>query len=147
MWFEAYQDTKLNRPILNKYMEVINYNELDNYLIENPDAILYVSILEDKNIRDFEKKLRVVFKNNQFNKSLLYLNITDELNSKKIKSEMVSKYSVNDISMANVPSIMVFEDGVLKFIYDIKDNGYDIENIKLFVNGIVFSKEEDGIDG
>ena len=76
-----------------------------------------------------------------------YLNITDELNSKKIKSEMVSKYYVNDISMANVPSIMVFEDGVLKFIYDIKDNGYDIENIKLFVNGIIFSKEEDGIDG
>ena len=55
MWFDAYNDTKLNMPILDKYMEVINYNELDNYLIENPNTIIYVSVLENSEIRDFEK--------------------------------------------------------------------------------------------
>ena len=32
-------------------MTVINYNELDNYLVENPNTIVYVSVLEDETMR------------------------------------------------------------------------------------------------
>ena len=42
MWIDAYNETKLNKPILDKYLEVINYNELDDYLIENQDTIIYI---------------------------------------------------------------------------------------------------------
>ena len=52
LWFDNYNETKLNMPILDKYMEVINYNELSDYLVENPDAIIYVSVLENSNIRE-----------------------------------------------------------------------------------------------
>ena len=31
---------------------------LDNYLVENPDTIVYVSVLEDEVIRDFEKEFK-----------------------------------------------------------------------------------------
>ena len=50
MWSLAYNETKLNMPILDKYLEVINYNELDNYLVEMPNTVIYVSVLEDENI-------------------------------------------------------------------------------------------------
>ena len=39
MWFLAYKDSKINMPILDKYVNVINYNELDNYIVENPDDV------------------------------------------------------------------------------------------------------------
>ena len=53
MWVDVYKESKINIPILDKYMTVINYNELDNYIVENPNTIVYVSILEDENIRKF----------------------------------------------------------------------------------------------
>ena len=44
-------------------MRVINYNELENYVVENPNTVVYVSILEDEDIREFEKKLKNKYKN------------------------------------------------------------------------------------
>ena len=60
LWHESYNESKLNVPILDKYMDVINYNELSDYLVENPDSIIYVSVLENSDIRSFEKKLKSV---------------------------------------------------------------------------------------
>ncbi len=141
-WFEVYNDTKLNRPILDKYMEVINYNELDNYLIENPNTIIYVSVLEDAEIRNFEKKFKDVFKNGEIENNILYLDITNDIKDKKNKEKMEKKYSINSISILDVPLIMVIDNGELKSINTISSVNYDIERIKNLINGIVFSEEE-----
>ena len=146
MWFDAYNDTKLNMPILDKYMEVINYNELDNYLIENPNTIIYVSVLENLEIRDFEKKLKDVFKNGGIERDVLYLDITDDIKNEKTKKEMKKKYSINSTSILDVPAILVIDNGELKSINTIDTNDYDIDRIKALINGVVFS-EEDEIDG
>ena len=146
MWFDAYNDTKLNMPILDKYMEVINYNELDNYLIENPNTIIYVSVLENSEIRDFEKKLKDVFKNGGIEKEVLYLDITNDVKNKKTKKEMKKKYSINSTSILDVPVILVIDNGELKSINTISSVNYDVDRIKALINGVVFS-EEDEIDG
>ena len=136
MWFTAYKSTKEREVILDKYMTVINYNELDDYLVENPDGIIYVGILNDEDITKFEKKFKNSIKNNKINKEVLYLNITDELNSGKKISEMKDKYTVNYANITDVPNIMVFEDGKIKTIYSIRDNGYDVQKVEKFINDI-----------
>ena len=146
MWIDAYNETKLNRPILDKYMEVINYNELDNYLVENPDTIIYVSVLEDKTIRDFEKQIKAVYKKHDMGRDVLYMDITNEMSNKKIKNEMINKYNVGSLNMTNVPLIMVFEDGNIREIYSISNDSYNISRFKQFVDNITFSNEDE-IDG
>ena len=139
LWFDAYNETKLNRPILNKYMEVINYNELEDYLVESPNAIIYVSVLEDSEIREFEKQFKSLFKSKQIEKEILYMNITEELRNNKIKKERGNKYVVNGASISDVPVIAIFENGVLSSIYSIKNNNYDTESLKMYINGINFN--------
>lgn len=146
MWFDAYNETKLNRSILDKYMEKINYNELDNYLIENPNTIIYVSVLEDLEIRNFEKKFKEVFKNGEIQNNVLYLDITEDIKNQETKREMKNKYSINTVSILDVPAILVIDNGELKSINTISSANYDIERIKSLINGIVFS-EEDEVDG
>ena len=141
-WFEVYNETKLNRPILDKYMEVINYNELDNYLIENPNTIIYVSVLEDLEIRNFEKKFKEVFKNGEISNNILYLDITEDIKDRNVKEKMKNKYSINSVNILDVPLIMVIDNGELKSINTISSINYDIERIKALINGIVFSEEE-----
>ena len=142
MWFLAYKDSKINMPILDKYVNVINYNELDNYIVENPDSIIYVSVTDDNKIKNFEEKMVNLFENDELKNEILYMDITDDIKNSKIKKEMKNKYSVNYANITNVPSVLVFEDGNLKSIFDVADSGYSINKLKTFINSVDF-KEED----
>ena len=141
MWVDAYKDSKINIPILDKYMSVINYNELDNYVVENPNAIVYVSVLEDEVVRDFEKKLKDKYKADEVNNEILYMNVTEELGDKDVKKYMKVNYSLNNLDITGVPCLLVFNDGVLKSIYNVSDNGYDVERFVIYVNNIVLESE------
>ena len=143
MWLVAYNETKLNKPILNKYMSVINYNELDDYLVENPNSIIYVSVLNNQEIRDFEIEFKNTLKKNKINYDLLYLDLTDELNNDKISNDVKNKYVFNSLNLSDVPCVLVFQDGQLKYIYGLKDNDYDIVRLVSFINDINFG-EDDG---
>ena len=142
-WGDVYKESKINIPIMDKYMSVINYNELDNYIVENPDTIIYVSVLEDEKIRGFEKEFKNKYKNKEIETELLYMNITDDINDMDIRDEMVSKYSINSLDMTDVPSLLVFNNGELSSIYSVRDNDYDIDRFVLYINNIVL--ERDGI--
>lgn len=143
MWVDVYKESRVNIPIMDKYMTVINYNELDNYLVENPNTIVYVSVLENEEIRRFEKKFKNKYKNNAIEKEILYMNITDEVRNKDMRSEMVNKYSLNNLNITSVPCVLVFSDGLLKSIYSVIDNDYDIDRFIIYLNNIYF--ESDGI--
>ena len=136
LWVDAYNESRINRPILNRYMEVINYNELDNYIIENPDTIIYVSVLENEKIREFEIDLKNSFKNDEINSELLYLNITDEVKDANILADIKKRYSLNSLSLADVPCVLTFESGIITRIYSIKDNEYDLLKFKDFINSV-----------
>ncbi len=133
LWFDNYNETKLNMPILDKYMEVINYNELGDYLIENPNAIIYVSVLENSDIREFEKKVKGAFKKNEITREMLYMDITNDID--KINSE---DYMFGDVSILDVPVVMVFDNGVLKSMYSVKKSNYNIQELKLFLDNVSF---------
>ena len=143
LWVDVYKESKISIPILDKYMTVINYNELDNYVVENPDTIVYVSVLEDEKIREFEKQLKNKYRNNEIDNEVLYMNITDDIKNKNAKNEMISKYSVNSLNITNVPCVLVFNEGVLTSIYSVKDNDYNIDRFFSYLNNIVL--ERDGI--
>lgn len=141
-WVDVYKESKINIPILDKYMTVINYNELDNYIVENPNTIVYVSVLEDEKIREFEKEFKNKYKNKDIKNEVLYMNITDDINDNDIKNEMVSKYSINSLDMTDVPSLLIFNDGELSSIYSVRDNDYDVNRFIIYLNNIVLERDD-----
>ena len=140
MWSNAYEESKLNTMIMDKYLQVINYNELNNYLVENKDAVIYSSVLEDQKIRHFEKKFKNIIIKNSLNNDILYLDLTEELKDKNITKDIKETYNINNQDIANTPSIMIFKDGNLYSIYNIKDNNYNINNL------VDYLEEEDIIN-
>jgi len=142
MWVDVYKESKINIPILDKYMTVINYNELDNYVVENPNTIVYVSVLEDEEIREFEKKLKDKYKSNQIDNEVLYMNITNDIENKDIKKDMISKYSLNDLDITDVPCVLVFNEGILKSIYNVSDNAYDVDRFVIYINNVVLESDD-----
>ena len=74
LWYRAYDESKLSTRIMDEYLQVINYNELKNYIIENRDAFVYVSVVNDVEIRDFEKKFKSTVSEYSLKNEMLYLN-------------------------------------------------------------------------
>ena len=123
MWHNAYKNNEQNTRIMDEYLQVINYNELDNYLTENKNAIIYCSTTNDKNIRIFEKKFKNIISKNSLNNDILYLDLTNEIKNKNTSNELREK------NITSIPLIIIYKDGNLYSIYDIKDNNYNINKL------------------
>lgn len=142
MWVNIYNESKINKPILDKYLDIINYNELNDYIIENQDGIIYTSVLMDEDIRDFEIKFKNRIRSGKLDKEVFYMDITNELKDMNTIKDMQGKYSLEYAKITDVPCLIIFEDGKLKSIYSIKDNEYDVDKMIEYINNIKFQDEE-----
>lgn len=111
-------------------MLVINYNELNNYLVENKDAIIYISKLNNENIRLFENKFKNIINKNNLNNKILYLDLTEELKENNIVKEINKKYGKE---MTEVPTIVIIKDGKISSSYNIKENKYNIKLLEKYL--------------
>ena len=116
LWYTAYDKNTLESSILDQYIQVINYNEIDNYIVENQNVYIYVSVLNDKKIREFELNFKNSIIKNNLKNEILYLDVTDE-----ISSNNTLKYN---LSMDKMPCILIFSAGELVDTYNIKSSGY-----------------------
>lgn len=130
LWKNTYEKSKLQTPILDDYLLVINYNELNNYLVENKDAIIHVSKLNDESIRLFENKFKNIINKNNLNNKILYLDLTEELKENNIVKEINKKYGKE---MTEVPTIVIIKDGKISSSYNIKENKYNIKLLEKYL--------------
>ena len=129
MWYSSKEKSKLELPILDDYIMPINYNELNDYIIENKDAVIYTSVLNDVNIRLFENKFKNVIIKNNLNSSILYLDLTNEIKDNNVLLKMEKKYGTK----IEVPSLMVFKDGILIDVYNIKEDNYNVKKLEKYL--------------
>lgn len=131
MWYGEIESSRVNTPIIDNYLSVINYNELDDYLIENKDVIIYVSVLDDET-RKFEKKFKNIVNEYLLNGNMLYLNLTEE--SKKSLNSFKDDYNITSL-----PCIITFRNGHLIDVYNIVDNDYDLDLLVSYfrIEGII----------
>lgn len=133
LWYITYEESKLNETIMDRYLEVINYNELNDYIAENRNAMIYTSVLEDNNIRKFEIKFKNIIVRNALKDKILYMDMTDIFKDKIKYTELRNSYQVNNYNITNVPCILVFKDATLVDIYSIKDDNYNIDNVLNYI--------------
>ena len=133
LWYITYEESKLNETIMDRYLEVINYNELNDYIVENRNAMIYTSVLEDNNIRKFEIKFKNIVVKNALKDKILYMDMTDIFKDKIKYTELRNSYQVNNYNITNVPCILVFKDAKLADIYSIKDNDYNTDNVLNYI--------------
>lgn len=126
-WYQAYNENKLNTSIMNKYLTVINYNELDNYIIENKNAIIYVSILGNEDINNFEKKFKNLVSEYNLKNEILYLDISNENISNATK-----KLNIEE----EFPYLVVYTNGLITDTYSINENNYSNDKIEKYLNRI-----------
>ena len=130
LWYRTYEENRLNTPIMDNYLSIINYNELDDYLTENKNATIYLSKLNDNDIRSFEKKFKLIIQDNALKNKILYLDLTNELDQNN-EITITNNYSINE---NNLPMIVIIENSQVKKTYNIKENNYDENKLETFLD-------------
>lgn len=139
LWQKAYEESKTNTIIMDEYIQKINYNELNNYLIENKSTVIYSSVVGSPKTSNFEKKFIKVIQDKSLKNSILYLDLTEVVKNKTIKKELLEKYPELNNNIKD-PLIIIFNNDKVIRIYNIKDNNYNIDSL------IEFLEKEDIIN-
>lgn len=133
LWFQTYEESRLNAPIMDSYLQVINYNELSSYVLENETTVVYVSVVGNEEIREFENKFKNTVDQYSLKKDIVYMDITSNLEDSEISKNLSDKY---DIDGDNVPYILVFDSGKLIDTYSIAKHNYSIKKIKKYLSSM-----------
>lgn len=126
-WYETYRESKLNISIMSNYLTVINYNELEDYITENKNAVIYISILGNEQINKFENSFKNTIMDNNLKNCMLYLDITNE-----DRALVESNLNID----TNLPYIIVYTNGEITDTYSIAKNNYNTKKIVKYLNRI-----------
>lgn len=127
LWSIEYRKEVTSDSVISSSLQLINYNEVEDYIVENDNVCLYIS---NKNIelKDFEKSLKHLIEKYNLERKILYLDITNNVSD--------NKYNIGDAYLTGVPKFIYFIDGKLASSYDINYENYKIANIENYLRSI-----------
>lgn len=127
-YFKIKKEEENNVPVIRGVIPEIEIKDLDDFILEHDDFLLYVGVANNSNCRNLEEDLIKFIKDKKIT-DIYYLNITNSVNKVNLYNDFNSKYA-NNIKLNNYPAFIIFRD---KKIYDLverKDNSLYIGDIQ-----------------
>ena len=112
-WYEVYKEYQKEIPIIRGTLQEIHSDELEHYLVDNPNAIVYMCTSYSDICREYEKKLKRYIAKNDVTDSIVYLNLTNE-NLEEFIERFNKKYPSRNVLKGHYPTYVVFCDGVIE---------------------------------
>lgn len=128
-WYISYQNYQLTIPILKDKLKEVNVNEIDDYLNDNPDTIIYIEVSDDENSRDVAKKLLDVVKKRNIADQVVYVNLLSTEDKDKFFKDFSTKYSPEN-KIEYYPALLLLSDGkVVDFVSKTKQQKLSIGDV------------------
>ena len=108
-WYKAYKQLELENSYISKYVTELNYDEFENYILENPNAIIYMGKTNSEASINVEKKLHKLLDSNELIDTSLFLNLT---NNENVLTSIQNKYysSKSLPNLDRIPAIVIFNN-------------------------------------
>lgn len=126
LWLVAYKEIE-SQSILEDYLQVINYSDIDNYVVENNDSFIYITN-NDNDYGKFENELSSLIKEYNLFDDILYLDVSDNIKN--------GTFTINNFTFKQYPIFVLYDNGNITSVYDIKANSFDIEKIEMYLESI-----------
>lgn len=130
---KLYLSTKNNDNILNGFIKEIKTQEIDNYIIENPNFIIYLGYKNNDN-KPFEKKFKKLVTKYDLQKDIVFIDIS-QFNDETF-NKFCKKYA--DKLLKKDSSLIIVDNQKVIDALDITKGNNDIELVKMFFkkNGV-----------
>lgn len=111
--YKIHKENDLNIAILNEYLNEIKINELNDYLVENPDVFIYACFSDSQKCRDFELEFRNYTVQYSLREHILYLNLKTIKDEYKDDYEGKIKEYFRELNIENIPAVLIYSNGKL----------------------------------
>jgi hypothetical protein len=118
-------------PVLRGKTKEMEIKDIDEYLVENPNSLLYFGVANDSNSRNIEKKLISFINKNNLN--IIYINLSNVSNKKTFYDDFNKKYS-SDKRLENYPAFIIIREGKILDIVQRKDRDLYIGDIEQLID-------------
>ena len=124
-WYKNYKYEENRVSILDGVISELVFEEFDTYLIDNKDAVIYITKSGDEKNRGFSERLDKVVTEYNLETKIVYINV-EELEGYEEKIEEKFTNSV-------IPTVLVFKDNELVASMDIKAKNYSKDMLIAFL--------------
>ncbi|MBQ7141334.1 MAG: hypothetical protein IJO32_07530 [Bacilli bacterium] len=117
-WYKVYKQNELENSYIANYIKEVNYLEFQNYVLENPNLIVYIGEKNSEKCVNFEKKLYKVIKENNLEDEIIFLNVSNVTDLNQILRD----YKLTTLnSNLNIPSIAILNNSKFSDILNSDD--------------------------
>lgn len=110
-WYEVYSDYQKETPIIRGTLSYeITSVELDHYILENPNCMIYMCTSTDEVCRNFERDFKKLVEKDGLQNKIIYLNLSDA-NTSEFVDTFNKQYSYKVLLTEYFPAFVEFTDG------------------------------------
>ncbi len=110
-WYSVYRDYKLEIPVIRDTLSYeITAQDLDHYIMENPNTVVYMCTASSNSCRTFEKEFKKYVEKENLQNKIVYLNLSNS-DVDTFVSDFNNKYNYKIKLTENYPALVEFTDG------------------------------------
>lgn len=120
--------------VMSKFVTEITSYDFENYLLENPSAVVYISSKTDRKLESFEMELKQELANYNIQKYFVYLDYNNI--SYSLLDNLKNNYNIN-VTVDKLPIFIIIVDG--KVVDTLYEDNYLISEIVeiLYTNEVI----------
>lgn len=136
--YKAREEYKLKNSTMGEIVEEIKTDEVSNYIIDNPNIMIYFSSTIDKKVKKFEKEFRKYIVNEELSTKIIYVD-TNEIKTDEFYNDFSNRYfdkelTNKSISLKYIPNMVVLKDGKVTDVLITYNENINLELVEEFVN-------------
>lgn len=120
-WYKKAEENSIEPGVLAKELPQVTVEEFQNYVMENPNTILYISKSTDESIKKFEKTIYNFIVEKNIRHHFIYIDAS-KVDMNAFSKILKEKSNVNKENYTDTPNIYVFKEGKIEeALYKTKD--------------------------
>ncbi len=134
-WYTVYTEYEKETPVIRDTLSYeITVDEIDHFILENPDSTIYMCTAAEDKCRLFEKDFKKLIKKNNLQDKIIYLNLSNA-DVKTFVDDFNNKYNYKIKLTDNYPLLVEFIDGnVVGIVQGDEDKRLSITKVKQFID-------------
>jgi len=115
-WYRASENYYLENSVMKELVGEVKELEFENYILENPDIVIYISKDQSESTKKFEKKLKKYILDENLKSHFIYVNGKDSTESFLLNlKEKYFKETMKELEIT-YPNLLIVENGKVKDI-------------------------------
>lgn len=138
-WYVVYIDYQKDIPVIGDMLPQINTEEMNHYVQDSSETIVYLCTASDTECRNFERNLKKLIEEKSLEDKIAYVNLNG-MDKRAFTDDFNNQYSYKKQLKNNYPAFVAFSGGeVVDILQGKEDRKIKIKDVERFIDDNITS--------